>query len=103
VSLFAPPRTTLWICATVGNPPARAKDTVDGVTCYLLHIMEDPDRDAYRDPDLKDVVGLMPRFFCAQCQPLSPLVASDAVRCMRRSAPCWKPTDHASADEPPAT
>jgi hypothetical protein len=61
------------------------------LTCYLLHIMEDPDRDAYRDPDLKDVVGLMPRFFCAQCQPLKALVASAAVKCMRRSAPCWKP------------
>lgn len=60
------------------------------MTCYLLHIMEDPDRDAYRDPDLKDVVGLMPRFFCAQCQPLEPLVASDAVKCMRRNAPCWR-------------
>jgi hypothetical protein len=61
------------------------------VTCYLLHIMEDPDRDACRDPDLKDVVGLMPRFFCAQCQPLKPLMASQAVKCMRRDAPCWKP------------
>jgi hypothetical protein len=61
------------------------------VTCYLLHIMEDPDREAYRDQDLKDIVGLMPRFFCAQCQPLKMLVASNAVKCMRRNAPCWKP------------
>jgi hypothetical protein len=61
------------------------------VTCYLLHIMEDPDREAYRDADLKDVVGLMPRFFCAQCDPLNPIVASEAVKCMRRNAPCWKP------------
>jgi hypothetical protein len=74
-----------------------------GVTCYLLHIMEDPDRDAYRDGDLRDVVGLMPRFFCAQCQPLRPLLASDAVRCMRRSAPCWKPADLICADDAPAS
>jgi hypothetical protein len=76
---------------------------VDHVTCYLLHIMEDPDRDAYRDADLKDVIGLMPRFFCAQCQPLHPLVASEAVRCMRRSAPCWKPAGRVCSDDAPAT
>jgi hypothetical protein len=76
------------------------------MTCYLLHIMEDPDRDAYRDPDLKDVVGLLPRFFCAQCQPLCPLLPSEALRCMRRNAPCWKrPEDAgkpAAPTEPPA-
>ncbi len=69
------------------------------MTCYLLHIMEDPDRDAYRDPDLKDVVGLMPRFFCAQCQPLRPLLASESVKCMRRNAPCWKPADQICAED----
>lgn len=69
------------------------------MTCYLLHIMEDPDRDAYRDADLKDVVGLLPRFFCAQCDPLKPLVASEAVKCMRRSAPCWKPPGTVCADD----
>jgi hypothetical protein len=69
------------------------------VTCYLLHIMEDPDRDAYRDADLKDVVGLMPRFFCAQCQPLRPLLASEAVKCMRRSAPCWRPAEEGSSGD----
>jgi hypothetical protein len=68
------------------------------VTCYLLHIMEDPDREAYRDQDLKDVVGLMPRFFCAQCQPLHPLLASEAVKCMRRNAPCWKPANQICAE-----
>ena len=61
------------------------------MTCYLLHIMEDPDRNAYRDPNLKDLVGEMPRFFCALKQPLAPLVASECVKCIRRSAPCWKP------------
>jgi hypothetical protein len=57
------------------------------VTCYLLHIMEDPDRDAYRDAGLKDVVGLMPRFFCAQ-----------SVKCMRRNAPCWRPNDEPATE-----
>ncbi len=61
------------------------------MTCYLLHIMEDPDQDAYRDPDLKDVIGHMPRFFCARRQPLDPLLASESVKCMRLNAPCWKP------------
>jgi hypothetical protein len=75
---------------------------VKKVTCYLLHIMEDPDRDSYRDPGLKDVIGLMPRFFCAKCQPLRPLLASDSVKCMRRSAPCWKPEDEICADDAPA-
>lgn len=69
------------------------------MTCYLLHIMEDPDRDAYRDADLKDVIGLMPRFFCAQCQPLRALLPSEAVKCMRRNAPCWKPADRICAED----
>lgn len=60
------------------------------MTCYLLHIMEDPDRDAYRDPDLKDVVGLLPKFYCARSQPLEQLVVSDATRCLRRDEPCWR-------------
>ena len=70
------------------------------MTCYLLHIMEDPDRDAYRDPDLKDVVGLLPKFFCARCQPLDPLVVSEAMRCLRRDAPCWKPSSEPNAGPP---
>lgn len=61
--------------------------------CYLLHTMEDPDRAAYRDPDLKDVVGIMPKFFCAHCQPIKPLLPSEALRCIERTAPCWKPTE----------
>jgi hypothetical protein len=73
------------------------------MTCYLLHIMEDPDRDAYRDADLKDVVGLMPRFFCAQCQPLQPLLSSQAVKCMRRNAPCWKAADDPGSVGSPGT
>jgi len=70
------------------------------MTCYLLHIMEDPDRDAYRDPELKDVVGLMPRFYCAQCEPLAPLLASEAVKCIRRAAPCWREGGPPEAPEP---
>jgi hypothetical protein len=70
------------------------------MTCYLLHIMEDPDRDAYRDPDLRDVVGMMPKAFCAQCQPLKPLLSSESLKCMQRNAPCWKAADLICADEP---
>lgn len=73
------------------------------MTCYLLHIMEDPDRDAYRDAALKDVVGLMPRLFCAQCQPLRPLLSSEAVKCMRRNAPCWRPADERCAEDGPGS
>ena len=61
------------------------------MTCYALHIMEDPDRDAYRDPDLKDVIGLLPRLYCAVCDPLQPLLPSESLHCMDRDAPCWKP------------
>ncbi len=71
------------------------------MACYALHIMEDPDRDAYRDPDLKDVVGLMPRFFCAQCQPVAPLLPSEMLRCMDRTAPCWRSEGPPCADHAP--
>jgi hypothetical protein len=77
----------------VAPRPASGPKGVAHVTCYLLHIMEDPDRDAYRDPDLKDVVGQMPKFYCAHCQPLKQLMASEATRCLERDAPCWKPVD----------
>jgi hypothetical protein len=63
------------------------------MTCYLLHIMEDPDREAYRDPDLRDIVGLMPKFFCAHCDPVKQILPSEAVRCIRAGGPCWKPAD----------
>jgi hypothetical protein len=60
------------------------------VTCYLLHVMQEPDRDAYADPDLRDLVGEMPKFFCARANPIEPLLPSHAVRCFARTAPCWR-------------
>lgn len=59
--------------------------------CYLLHTVEQPDEDPYADPDVKDVVGSLPRFYCAQCQPLQPLRPGEAVKCLDRDAPCWQP------------
>ncbi len=61
--------------------------------CYLLHIVEQPDPAPYDDPDLKDLVGSMPRFFCAQCHPAAVLRPSEGVRCLDQDAPCWKPPD----------
>lgn len=58
--------------------------------CYLLHIIEQPDPGAYRDPDLKDVVGSLPQLFCAQCTPPRPLLASEGAKCLDREGPCWK-------------
>jgi molybdenum cofactor biosynthesis enzyme MoaA len=65
---------------------------VASVTCYLLHVMQEPDREAYDDPDLKDVVGSMPKTFCTRCAPILPLRAGEMVRCLGRSEPCWKPS-----------
>jgi hypothetical protein len=59
--------------------------------CFLLHVIEQPDNDAYADPDVKDVVGSLPRFTCAGFQPVHPLLASQAVRCLSREGPCWNP------------
>ncbi len=61
------------------------------MTCNLLHIIADPDPDPYSDPDVKDVVGHLPKFRCAQCAPLRPLTPSEAVKCLTRESPCWKP------------
>lgn len=60
------------------------------MACQLLHIVEQPDPAAYSDPDLKDLVGAFPRFFCAHCDPLESLAPSEAVRCLDRREPCWK-------------
>jgi hypothetical protein len=68
------------------------------VTCYLLHIMQEPDRDSYADPDLKDVVGFMPKFFCAHCNPIKRLRPGEAVKCLNRDLPCWKPPDRICED-----
>jgi hypothetical protein len=59
------------------------------MACYLLHIVEQQDPSPYDDPDVKDVVGTMPQFFCTSCQPLLRLTPSQAVKCIGREAPCW--------------
>lgn len=61
--------------------------------CYLLHMIEAPDRKAYEDPELKDLVGEWPQLFCAYCTPPRPLPPSDSSRCLDRDAPCWKPAN----------
>lgn len=63
------------------------------MSCYLLHVLEHPDPDPYRDEDLKDLVGSSPSFYCAHCQPLRHLAFGEAVKCIGREAPCWKPAD----------
>lgn len=64
------------------------------MSCYLLHMVEQPDPQPYADPNLKDLVGGFPRFYCANCNPPQALPAGDVVKCMDREAPCWKPRDH---------
>lgn len=59
--------------------------------CYLLHIVEQQDPRPYDDPDVKDVVGGMPTFFCARQQPTVRLRPGEAMQCIGREAPCWKP------------
>ncbi|TLM76682.1 MAG: hypothetical protein FDZ70_06360 [Actinobacteria bacterium] len=61
--------------------------------CSLLHVVEQADLDPYADPDLKDLVGRMPTFYCTNCNPLKHLMASEAARCLDRAAPCWKRTE----------
>jgi hypothetical protein len=53
-------------------------------------MIEQPDPDAYADPSLKDQVGVLPRFFCAQCSPPRSLPAGESVQCLDRDAPCFK-------------
>lgn len=65
--------------------------------CYLMHMIEQPDATAYADQNLKDQVGELPRFFCAQCTPPRPLPPGESVRCLERDAPCWKPSDRICA------
>lgn len=59
--------------------------------CYLLHMMEMPDRAAYDDADLKDLVGEWPQLYCAYCNPPRHLRPAEATRCLELEAPCWKP------------
>ena len=63
------------------------------MSCSLLHIMEEPDVRPYADAAVKDVVGDLPRFLCAKCTPLKPLPPSEALKCLDRDDPCWKPDD----------
>lgn len=60
------------------------------MSCYLLHMIEMPEQNPYKDPNLKDLVGEFPRLFCAQCAPPLALSPSDSARCLDRDAPCWK-------------
>ncbi len=61
--------------------------------CYLLHMIEMPEPDPYRDPELKDLVGEFPRLYCARQTPPRPLAPGESVRCLDRDAPCWMPED----------
>lgn len=61
------------------------------MTCYLLHMIEAPDRRPYDDPDLKDLIGQIPQLYCAQCTPPRPLKPSESARCLAVDAPCWQP------------
>jgi hypothetical protein len=61
------------------------------MSCRLLHMIEQPDPCAYDDPDLKDLIGSFPRFFCTAATPPSALAPSESVRCLAREEPCWDP------------
>lgn len=63
------------------------------MACVLLHMIEQPEPAPYQDADLKDLVGSLPRFFCAYCTPPRPLRPGEMVKCLARSEPCWKPAD----------
>ena len=60
--------------------------------CYLLHMIEAPNRRPYADPGVRDVVGDFPRLFCAQMTPPSELQPSESARCFQRDTPCWRET-----------
>ncbi|MCE5203650.1 MAG: hypothetical protein LLG24_05530 [Actinomycetia bacterium] len=69
------------------------------MSCYLLHVLETPDEEPYRDPEVKDIIGRIPQFFCTHCQPIKRLPPSAGFKCLRREAPCWKPADRICADD----
>lgn len=73
------------------------------MACYLLHVLEQQDPRPYDDPDVKDVVGTMPQFFCTKCQPLLRLAAGQATRCMMQEAPCWMAAGGPPCTEAPVT
>ena len=68
------------------------------MACYLLHVLERQDQRPYDDPDVKDVVGFMPQFFCTNCDPIKRLRPSEAIRCMQLEVPCWKPAERICED-----
>lgn len=61
------------------------------MACYLLHVLEQQDPRPYDDPEVKDVVGTMPQFFCTRQQPIARLGPSEAIKCIACESPCWKP------------
>ena len=63
------------------------------MACYLLHIVEQPDQRPYDDPDVKDVIGALPQFYCTHCDPIRQLRPGEAMQCLRLEEPCWKPAD----------
>jgi hypothetical protein len=68
------------------------------VPCNLLHLLEKPDERPYDDPEVKDVIGSLPQFFCAHCDPIKRLKPSEAMKCLAREAPCWMPAESICAD-----
>lgn len=58
------------------------------MSCYLLHVLEQQDLRPYDDPDVKDVVGTMPQFYCTRQHPIAPLRPGEAIKCIERDTPC---------------
>ena len=68
------------------------------MVCSLLHILEKPDPQPYDDPEVRDIVGALPQFYCAHCNPLKRLLPGEAMKCLGRDEPCWLPPDRICAD-----
>jgi molybdenum cofactor biosynthesis enzyme MoaA len=68
------------------------------VPCSLFYVLEKQDEHPYDDPDVKDVIGVMPQFFCTYCNPIKRLRPGEAMKCMGREDPCWMPADRICAD-----
>ncbi len=69
------------------------------MSCYLIHILQEQDQHPYEDPAVKDIVGALPRFFCTRCDPIKRLLPSQAMLCIDRDAPCWRPLDRICDDD----
>lgn len=73
------------------------------MTCNLLHVLEKQDTNPYEDPDVKDVVGTMPQFYCTMCRPILRLKPGQAMKCLEVPQPCWMvggPPCEAQAEAP---